>query len=76
MTMSVDLWRVDAGLAPLVSPSELSESDDVQERAWQLHLGMLRARLDGDLALARRRAAAVMGDGMRDGITQGDFYML
>ena len=76
MTMSVDLWRVDAGLPPLVTPSQLSESDDVQELAWQLHLGMMRARLDGDLALARRHAAAVMEDQIRDGITQGDFFML
>jgi tetratricopeptide (TPR) repeat protein len=76
MTMSVDLWRVGAGLPPLVTPTELPESVGVQEQAWRLHLAMLRGRLSGDLAVARQHAAGVMGDELRDGITQGDFFML
>lgn len=88
--MAVDLWRVDAGLpslaervpalaeqAPaLAERARHDDSDDPQDRAWSLHLAMLRAGRTGDRALAARYAGDCFAGNLPQAITRGDFGLM
>jgi hypothetical protein len=74
--MAVDLWRVDAGLAPLVPQQPLIPTEEPQEQAWQCHVEMQRAAVAGDLELTARLAAQVLGDELPPSVTRGDVSVL
>jgi hypothetical protein len=74
--MAVDLWRVEAGLAPLMTQQPLTATEEPQEQAWQCHVEMQRALLAGDLEAAASRAAQVLGDELPPSVTRGDVSLL
>lgn len=74
--MAVDLWRVEAGRAPLVAQQELAATEEPQEQAWQCHVEMQRALLAGDLQQAAAFAAQVLGDELPQSVTRGDVSLL
>jgi class 3 adenylate cyclase len=76
MMMSVDLWRVRAGLPALLTQQEFAGSDDPQALGWQHHLVMLRAAQRGDLAAALRAADAGLAPEIRASLTHGDLAFL
>jgi class 3 adenylate cyclase len=73
--MSVDLWRVEAGLQPLAAQVSLTPSEDLQEVAWQEHLHMMRCRLSGDLSEAVALAEQLFTSDEKV-VTDGDYFML
>jgi class 3 adenylate cyclase/tetratricopeptide (TPR) repeat protein len=74
--MSVDLWRIDAGLEPLAPQVDLPPSDDLQEEAWQQHLHMMRCRRSGDWTQALAMAEGMLATADTVSVTGGDFFML
>ncbi len=74
--MAVDLWRVDAGLPAMIEQQPMMPSDDPQDRAWQQHLAMLRARHGGDVKLAARYAGESLAGNLPQAITRGDLGLL